>query len=120
MIGININCKRQDFCRLILDGAKTVETRNCKSLHPYVGKRVGIVRTGIGTATLVGHATVGKPHAYASNAHWLACFAQHRVQPDSSAYGFDSAKTKWGYPLGDVEPCEPRKITSRGIVARKI
>ena len=98
MIGININCKRQDFCRLILDGAKTVETRNCKSLHPYVGK----------------------PHAYASAAHWMACFAKHRVQSDSNAYGFDSTKTKWGYPLMDIEPCEPRKITSRGIVARKI
>ena len=50
MVGININDKTQDFTGQILRGEKTVETRRTNSLRPYVGKRVGIVRTGRGRA----------------------------------------------------------------------
>ena len=48
--GININDKTQPFTDQILHGQKTIETRNTPTLHPHVGKRVGIVRTGKGPA----------------------------------------------------------------------
>ena len=39
MMGININCKHQDFIGEILSGKKTIETRNTPSLDPYLGQR---------------------------------------------------------------------------------
>lgn len=64
---LNINDKSEKFTSQILSGEKTIETRNIKSLHPYIGKRVGIVRTGKGVATLVGYVTVGHPIFYKDN-----------------------------------------------------
>lgn len=63
-MGVNISDATQDFTGAILAGRKTVETRVTQSLRPYVGRRIGIVRTGVGPATLVGWATVGEPIRY--------------------------------------------------------
>lgn len=117
-IGININDKTQPYTAQILDGSKTVETRRSRSLHCYVGRRVGIVRTGVGTATLVGYATIGKPVWYGSVEEFRADYRRHLVAPDSQ-HDCDTGG-KWGYPLIDVQPVAPRVIRSRGIVARKI
>lgn len=118
VMGININCKTQDFVGQILRGEKLVETRRTQSLRPYVGKRVGIVRTGLGQAMLVGYATVGEPIRYSSVEQFNADYRRHLVSAASShACGPDG---KYGYPLLDVEPITPEPIYSRGIVARKI
>lgn len=118
MMGININDKTQDFTGQILRGEKTIETRRKNSLRPYVGKRVGIVRTGRGPATLVGFATIGEPVRYETVEQFAADYARHRVAAGSP---HDSGPDgKLGYPLLDVQATEPRPVTSRGIVARKI
>ena len=117
MKGININDKTQDFTGQILRKEKVIETRNSPSLKPYVGKRVGIVRTGKGDATLVGYATVGEPVVYNSLSQFREDFSRHRVQKGSK---FDFKCQKYGYPLTDVEPTTNRKIVSKGIVAREI
>ena len=118
MIGINNNDSTQDFTGQILRGEKTVETRRTDSLRPYVGRRVGIVRTGLGRAMLVGYATIGEPIRYQNRRQFAADFKRHRVAPDSPHDC--GAGAKLGYPLTNVESTAPRPVTSRGIVARKI
>lgn len=117
-MGININDCTQDFTGQILRGEKTIETRSTRSLDPYIGERVGIVRTGVGKATLVGYATVGEPVVYDSVAKFRRDYEKHLVAPGSA---FDMKdRLKYGYPLMQVESVEPREIESRGIVARKV
>ena len=117
-MGININDSTQDFTGQILRGEKTIETRKTRSLDPYIGERVGLVRTGVGKATLVGYATVGEPVVYDSVAKFRRDYDKHLVAPGSA---FDMKdRLKYGYPLMQVESVEPRVIESRGIVARKV
>jgi hypothetical protein len=117
-MGINVNDKSQPYTDQILSGLKTVETRKTRSLDPYVGRRVGIVRTGKGRATLVGYATIGEPVFYATRARFDADYARHAV--DSGSPHYFSAGGKFGYPLLSVKATRPRKVFSRGIVARAI
>ncbi len=117
-MGININDCTQDFTGQILRGEKTIETRSTRSLDPYIGERVGIVRTGVGKATLVGYATVGEPVVYDSVSKFRRDQSKHLVAPGSA---FDMKdRLKYGYPLMQVEAVEPREIESKGIVARKV
>jgi SAM-dependent methyltransferase len=117
-MGININDSTQDFTGQILRGEKTIETRSTRSLDPYIGKRVGIIRTGVGKATLVGYATVGEPVFYDSVAKFRRDQSKHLVAPGSA---FDiKDRLRYGYPLMQVEAVEPRQVESRGIVARKV
>ena len=118
MMGININDRTQAFTAQILSGEKTVETRRTNSLRPYVGKRVGIVRTGKGRATLVGFATIGEPIRYEHKKQFREDYARHRVAA-GSLHDCGPAG-KFGYRLIDVEATKPRPVTSRGIVARRI
>ena len=117
-MGININDCTQDFTGQILRGEKTIETRSTRSLDPYIGERVGIVRTGVGKATLVGYATVGEPVVYDSVSKFRRDYDKHLVAPGSA---FDMKdRLKYGYPLMQVESVEPKEIESRGIVARRV
>ena len=50
-----------DFANLIVKGFKTYETRKSRSLDPYIGKRVGIIRTQPNTqAELIGFVDIGE------------------------------------------------------------
>jgi hypothetical protein len=118
VMGININDSGQDFTGQILRGDKTIETRATQSLNPYVGERVGIVRTGVGRATLVGYATIGEPITYLDEASFRADESKHRVSQGSE---FDiGPEGKFGYPLLNVESTDPKEVVSRGIVARSL
>lgn len=118
LMGININCRQQDYTGQILRGEKLIETRRTQSLRPYVGQRVGIVRTGLGQATLVGYATVGEPIWYGTVEQFRGDEGRHMVAAGSVHDWAPGGK--FGFPLLDVEPCGPRVLTSRGIVARKL
>lgn len=83
LFGVNINDATQNFTDLILSGKKTIETRSTDSLRPYVGRRVGIVRTGKGSATLVGFAVLGTPKIYTSRKQFRRDAGKHMVAPDS-------------------------------------
>lgn len=117
-IGININDKHQDFTGLILAGQKTSETRITDSLKPYVGKTVGIVRTGKGPATLVGTMKIGKPKFYKKQDDFDADFDKHQVGPDSPHY--IGPEGKYGYPLSEVKPVKPVVLKTKGIIGRVI
>jgi hypothetical protein len=117
-MGVNISDATQDFTGAILAGLKTVETRGTQSLRPYVGRRIGIVRTGVGPAELVGWATVGEPVHYETPAEFAADYRRHLVAPGS---GFDCGPGgRYGYPLTDVVACKPRRVRTLGIVARRV
>lgn len=118
MLGININCKNDNFIGMILDGIKIVETRSSKSLHPYIGKRVGLIETGKGRAMLWGFADITACYRYDSKEAFDNHSYLHRIY-EGSEYYYDGTD-KYGYVLENVERCEPRYVYSRGIVARRI
>ena len=115
MIGININDKDYPFTELIFSGKKTIETRKTPTLSPYVGKRVGIIKTGKGKATLVGFATIGNPIYYETEAEFRKDENKHCVGAGSK---YDAGK--FGYPIINPVKIIPRNIYSKGIVARQI
>ncbi|CAB4180407.1 LT_GEWL domain containing protein [uncultured Caudovirales phage] len=119
--GININDKEQAFTDQILAGEKTIETRDSNSLKPYIGKRMGLIKTGKGKAMHVGYATVGEPKVYDSEAKFRADEDKHLVSKGTfhdisdKKYG---RPLKYGYPLTDIEAITPVPVTSEGHVAR--
>ncbi len=121
-IGININDGKQDFTGQILRGEKSVETRDSDSLKKYIGKRIGLIRTGLGKAHVVGYATLGEPKFYDNRDDFNADYDLHQVD-EGSDYHFDNAKhgIKFGYPLHDVkhEP-DPYPVDSLGHRYRPI
>ena len=118
-MGININCKHQDFIAQILSGEKIIETRNTPSLNPYIGQRIGLIRTGKGKATLEGYATIKGTILYKNPMCFDFHYDLHKVDCNSPYY-IKQDGIKIGYLLKDVEAIEPRIITTRGIIARQI
>ena len=117
-MGININDKKQPFTEQILNGTKTIETRNTDSLRSKVGHRVGIVRTGKGKAILVGFAVIGSPKIYSTVKAFRTDQNKHQVAKGSP---FDIKKKKFGYPMLNVEVLEePIIVKNKGIVFRNI
>lgn len=119
MMGININCKHQDFIGQILSGNKIIETRNTASLNPYIGHRIGLIRTGQGKATLEGFATIKGTILYKNSVCFDFHYDLHRVDSNSPYYIKDNG-VKIGYLLKDVEAIKPQLVSSRGIIARNI
>lgn len=117
MMGININDSTQPFTQQILSGMKTIETRETPSLNAYIGKRVGLVRTGVGPATLVGYVTIGSPIEYRTKEEFDKDFNKHQVGPDSPFY-FRNFKV--GYPMINPVACTPTAVDSRGIRSREV
>tara|TARA_Y100000004_G_scaffold197190_1_gene270311 strand:+ start:166 stop:552 length:387 start_codon:yes stop_codon:yes gene_type:complete len=114
--GININDSKNPYTDMILSGKKTVETRRKPTLDPYIGRKVGIIRTGKGPAKLVGYAKVGKPRKYGSKSEFDSDRRRHRVPSDSK----EEKSSGYGYPLSEVKRVKPRNVKSRGIVSREI
>ena len=119
MMGINVRATRETRYALeIVTGAKTLETRATDSLRPYVGRRVGIVETGRGPAHLVGFVTIGEPIQANAGRAFDRLAGGHLVRPGCPFY--PSEGVKFCYPMLNPEPCAPRAIESRGIIARRI
>ena len=108
MIGININDKYEPFTEMIFSGEKTIETRKTPSLNPYIGQRVGIIKTGKGKAVLVGFATIGKPVRYETEESFRKDEFKHCVLKGSK---YDNGK--FGYPIINPVSIEPKYINSK-------
>ena len=119
MKAFNINDREFRFTDKILEGLKTVETRNSRSLDSLIGQRVGIIRTGIGKATLVGYVTIAGVKEYGSVSEFRADHKAHMVDA-GSAYDIKRGGKKYGYILENAVRCEPQVVTARGIVIRNI
>ena len=124
--GIHINVKHQDFVKQILSGEKTMETRDTDSLKPYVGKKVGIIATGIkGDRYIHGHANIESPVIYKNSKRFNKDYEKHRVGAESSHHLNNSKnKEKYGYPLSSItalkKPIKLEKGNNGNRVARKL
>ena len=120
MMGINIRSDQGiDYATLIVDGIKTLETRCTDSLRPYVGRRVGIIRTGCGSAQLLGYALIMEPIVL-DHIGFRLSEGRHFV-PRNSTFDIQIGKIKYCYPLQDTERLNvPKPVTTRGIIARHI
>jgi len=119
-IGINVRSDGNiDYASLIVDGEKKYESRKTDSLRPYVGKTVGIVRTGNGPAVAIGQVTIGEP-IVVDVEKFNKLRNQHLV-PQGSKFDIDSDSTKYLYPMiNPVRWDNEKLIKSKGIVSRKI
>jgi hypothetical protein len=105
-VGVHINDKVVPWTDWILDGTKTIETRNTNSLKSLIGHRVGIIRTGVkGGAALVGYVTIGEPLIYRTIEDFNEDIEKHRV--DTNYKGFEFRDMKFGYPMLKPERIEP-------------
>jgi predicted transcriptional regulator len=119
-IGINVRSDGDiDYASLIVDGQKKYESRKTDSLGPYVGKTVGIVRTGSGPAVAIGQVTVGEPMVV--DAEKFNKLRNQHLVPQGSKFDIDVDGTKYLYPMiNPVRWANERLIKHRGIVSRKI
>lgn len=118
-MGINVNDSDNPWSDLILNGIKTIETRNTNSLRSYIGKRVGIIQAGKGKAKLVGFVTVGNPIVYNTVEEFRKDESKHCVKCNS-VYDFPQGGKKYGYPMINPERISPIEVDSKGYVARFI
>jgi|TARA_R110000851_G_scaffold325851_1_gene494032 hypothetical protein len=120
-LGINIRSDGvTDYAALIVSGQKLWESRRTRSLDPYVGKRVGIVRTGTGVATVTGSAVVGR--AIAVNEKEFNDLRSEHLVPRGSTFDIEKGATKYLYPLVNCKQIKQRPVPkgSLGIIARQI
>jgi len=114
-MGIHINDELDDFTGQIIRGEKTIETRPKPTLSQYIGKRVGIIKTGTSKQTpaksyLVGSAIIGKPIVYHNEEEFDRDYDKHLVDKTNKKYYIKSGKVKYGYPLIDVKRIEPVEL----------
>lgn len=119
-IGINIRTDGDiDYASLIVDGKKKYESRKSDSLRPYVGKTVGIVRTGNGPAVAIGQVTIGEPIVV--DAEKFNKLRKQHLVPQGSKFDIDVDGTKYLYPMiNPVRWDNEKLIKHKGIVSRKI
>ena len=117
MIGINVKNTDVAFADLIVDGIKTIETRDSKSLHPYLGKTVAIVRTGQGKAYAIGQVKIVGFTVATVQCTFDDAYKQHLVKKDSIFYIKDA---KYMYHLTNAVRYETPKPVGLGIVSRKV
>jgi len=119
MIGINVRNTDVPFADMIVDGVKSIETRESKSLHPYLGKRVAIVRTGQGKAFAIGEVTITGFSWTNSEALFDSHWQDHFVSKGSAFY-IKKIKGKYLYFLENAVRYETPIAVGKGIVARQL
>lgn len=119
MIGINIRCDGVlDYAALVVQGVKHYESRNSDSLKAYVGKRVGIVRTGKGKAACIGSAVIGAPIVV--NDKQFRMLEHKHLVPENSAYDIKPGCVKYLYPIINPQTFSVHLPVKHGIVSRKV
>ena len=118
-LGINVRSDTKEglsYSDLILDGKKTYETRDSDSLRKYVGKRVGIVKTGEGDASAIGSVIIGEPEIVGVK-QFRKLEKKHLVPKGSD---FDIKEKKYLYPLIEPQRFNAPIQVGKGIVSRKM
>lgn len=119
MIGINIRCDGVlDYAALVVQGVKHYESRNSDSLKAYVGKRVGIVRTGKGRAACIGSAVIGAPIVV--NEKQFRMLEHKHLVPEKSAYDIKPGCVKYLYPIINPQTFSVHLPVKHGIVSRQV
>lgn len=118
MYGIFVNERGAGhYARWIVDGNKTIETRNRDMLSALVGKRVAIVRTHRNShpksvPMVIGYVTI-REKSFCKAEDFYKYFKEHLVS-EGSAYDCHG-KGKWFYHLAGAEKCEPYPLPSSAI-----
>lgn len=115
------------WSRLIVSGAKSIETRGYPLLEKYEGVELAIIETagprgkkeaGISTARIIGTVKFNKSFKYTSKAKWDADLSKHLVSSTDNKFGYGKRKETWGWVVSEVQefqnPLPPP--TKRGIV----
>ena len=118
MKGIFVNERGAGFyARWIVNGSKTIETRNRDMLSACVGERVAIVRTRKNTIPhtapmIVGYVTITEK-SFCKAEDFQKHFKEHLVLPGTA---YDATeKGKWLYYLANAETCEPYPLPSSAV-----
>ena len=120
MMGINVrNTKDKPFADLIVDGLKTIETRESNSLHPYVGERIAIVRTGEGKAFAIGEVIITGFSWTNSESTFTSYEDMHMVEKGNPFY-IKQSIGKYMYFLDNAVRYKTPVAVGRGIVARRL
>ena len=120
MMGINVrNTKDKPFADLIVDGLKTMETRESNSLHSYVGERIAIVRTGMGKAFAIGAVTITHYIWTDSESIFNSYENMHMVEKGNPFY-IKQGIGKYMYFLDNAVRYKTPVAVGRGIVARQL
>ena len=120
VMGVNVASDRKhnlNYADLIVDGHKTIESRNSDTLRPYVGKRVAIVRTGSGKAKAIGEVTIGEP--IVANKKQFRNMESHHLVPEGSTFDIKTP-TKHMYPLSEPVRYDEERDVGRGNLSRKV
>jgi len=120
VMGVNVASDRKhnlNYADLIVDGHKTIESRNSDTLRPYVGKRVAIVRTGSGKAKAIGEVTIGEP--IVANKKQFRNMESHHLVPEGSTFDIKTP-TKHMYPLSEPVRYDEERDVGHGILSRKV
>jgi predicted transcriptional regulator len=119
-LGINVrSTKEKPFADLIVDGFKTIETRESDSLHPYVGERIAIVRTGMGKAFAIGAVTITGFGWTNSESIFNTYEDMHMVEKGSPFY-IKPNVGKFMYFLENAVRYKTPVAVGRGVVARQL
>ena len=102
----------------IVDGRKSIETREKPTLDRLIGRRVKVIRTGAGKAQVIGEITITGSKQYLTKSQFMDDKGKHMVS-DTSRFAIRS--TKVGYTLSDPERYDHEydAPTPRGIVYSK-
>lgn len=120
MMGINVrNTKDKPFADLIVDGLKTIETRESNSLHPYLDDRIAIVRTGMGKAFAIGEVTITGFSWTNSESIFNSYEDMHMVEKGNLFY-IKQNVGKYMYFLDNAVRYKTPVAVGKGIVARQL
>ena len=101
------------YAQLIVDGIKTIETRNRNMLKSLVGQRVAIVKTRRGKNPMViGYATIESSFFCPANAYEI--FREKTLVMEGSKYDVHG-KGKWMYKMVEPEKCDPFPIPKDAV-----
>lgn len=101
------------YAEAIVEGVKTIETRNRNMLDKLVGEQVAVVRTRRGKRpTIVGYVYV-KFSKFLSP-ETFEIYRDDTLIPAGSKYDCNG-KGKWCYFLRDAERCEPYPLPENAV-----
>lgn len=118
MVGINI---QSPWSLLLINGAKTVETRSYHLPKKYAGVELALVETpgksGRFKSRIIGTITFGESFQYDNQQDWESDYERHRVKTSDSDYGWGN-KPKYGWAVSQITKFDnPVDITKRqGII----
>ena len=103
MTGLNIQIP---WSRLLIDGAKSVETRSYPLPIKYEGVELALIETpgknGQFKSRIIGTITFSHSFLYTDKRLWLSDYNRHRVKEDDKFYGWNPDKCKYGWVVSNI------------------